>query len=145
MRKFALILFVSSLVAVAVGASWSSGANPAEISRGQYLVEGVGMCADCHSPRNERGEFVRARWLQGGPLDFKPAHPMPAWTDVAPPIAGLPGWKDEEVVRLLSTGMSPNGQPLRPPMPSYRMTEEDAKAVVAYLKSLETVTGSASR
>jgi len=34
-----------------------------QLTRGKYLVERVGMCADCHSPGNERGEFIRARWL----------------------------------------------------------------------------------
>src|SRR5436190_5188705 len=37
------------------------------VSRGRYLVEHVGLCADCHSPRNEKGEFVRELWLKGAP------------------------------------------------------------------------------
>jgi len=43
------------------------------IARGKYLVERVAMCQDCHSPRNERGEFDTSRWLGGSMLAFKPA------------------------------------------------------------------------
>ena len=35
------------------------------------------------------------------------------------------------------TGLAPNGQPARPPMPQYKMNRADAEAVVAYLESLK--------
>lgn len=107
--------------------------NDAE--RGRYLVEKVAICADCHSPRNERGEFDLAKWLQGSQLDFQPAHPMPVWASYAPPLAGLPGMDEAIVVRLLETGQWRDSRPLRPPMPQYRMSHEDAVAIAAYLKS----------
>jgi mono/diheme cytochrome c family protein len=111
-------------------------AKPAEIERGRYLVEGVGMCIDCHSPRLQTGEYDRSRWLMGAPLPFAPTVPMPAWAPAAPSIAGLENYTDEEAVTLLMTGVTPLESHLRPPMPEYRMSAEDAKAVVAYLRSL---------
>jgi hypothetical protein len=42
----------------------------------------------------------------------------------------------EDAERLLQTGKSARGYVPRPPMPPFRMTQEDAAAVVAYLKSL---------
>lgn len=113
-----------------------SKASPAQVARGKYLVEQVGMCADCHSPRDQKGEFIREKWLQGSELDFKPTVPMPKWAAVAPPIAGLPGWTAEQGVTFLMTGKEPNGETADPPMPQFRMTREDAAAAVAYLKSL---------
>jgi mono/diheme cytochrome c family protein len=107
------------------------------VTRGKYLVERVGKCADCHSPRNERGEFIRARWLEGSPLFFKPIQPIPVWADVAVPIAGLPGWNEADAIRFFATGIDLGGKPARPPMPAFRFTEKDAAAVVAYLKSLK--------
>jgi mono/diheme cytochrome c family protein len=107
------------------------------VTRGSYLVERVGICADCHSPRNERGEFVKARWLEGSPLFFKPTIPIPVWADTAIPIAGLPGWSDADAIKFFTTGIAPGGKPARPPMPAFRLTEKDAAAVVAYLKSLK--------
>lgn len=56
-------------------------APAAKIDRGKYLVENVGMCGDCHTPHNEKGEPIREKWLQGSPLAFKPTVPMPVWAD----------------------------------------------------------------
>jgi mono/diheme cytochrome c family protein len=126
------LLAIAAPVAAGEPASKSKGA----IARGKYIVEGVGMCADCHSPRNEKGEYVKERWLQGAAINFKSTVPMPAWAEAAPPLAGLPGWTDAQVVTLLTTGKDQQGKPPDPPMPEYRMTREDAAAVAAYLRSL---------
>lgn len=111
-------------------------APAAKIERGKYLVENIGMCGDCHTPHNEKGEPIREKWLQGSPLAFKPTVPMPVWADKTPNIAGLPGWKDQEAVKFLMTGVAYNDLPGRPPMPQYRFNQEDASAIVAYLRSL---------
>jgi mono/diheme cytochrome c family protein len=107
------------------------------ITRGKYLVEGVAMCQDCHTPRNEKGEFDTTRWLGGSVLAFKPAVPIPGWSEAAPPLAGLEGWETEEAIKFLQTGTTPGGKPAAPPMPGYRLNQPDATAVVAYLKSLK--------
>lgn len=104
------------------------------IVRGRYLVEHVGLCADCHSPRNEKGEFIRELWLMGATLPFSPAPHIPK--PVAPPIAGLPTMSEAQAAVFLQTGKRPDGSQPRPPMPPYRLNEADAQAVVAYLKSL---------
>jgi len=134
------VLLLATAVAVAAEPTTKpaskSKASPAQVARGKYLVEQVGMCADCHSPRDQKGEFIREKWLQGSELDFKPTVPMPKWAAVAPPIAGLPGWTTEQGVTFLMTGKEPGGETADPPMPQFRMTREDAAAAVAYLKSL---------
>ena len=112
-------------------------AKDAQIKHGQYLVERVGMCGDCHTPRNEKGELVMNSWLLGNVLEFKPMHPMP-FAPVAPPIAGLPTYAtDELAVRFLETGTNAAGKMALPPMPQYRLDHEDAVSVVAYLRSLK--------
>ena len=116
-----------------------------KIERGKYLVERVGMCGDCHTPHDERGEPIREKWLQGSDLSFKPIVPIPVWADKTPNLAGLPGWEDKEAVKFLMTGMAYNNLPGRPPMPQYRFNQEDASAIVAYLRSLAPVATSASR
>jgi hypothetical protein len=112
--------------------------TPASVSvaRGKYLVEQVGLCGDCHTPRNDKGEFVREQWLKGATLDFKPIAPVPVWVDKAPAIAGLPGWEKDAAIRFLMTGVGNNELPSRPPMPQYRFNVQDSQAIVAYLKSL---------
>jgi mono/diheme cytochrome c family protein len=106
------------------------------LSRGEYLVENVGMCADCHTPRNEQGDLDRSRWLQGRKLDFKPPRPTSDWAEEAPALAGLPRLGDAAIIKLLETGLKPDGSLMRPPMPQIRLTHEDAVAVADYLKSL---------
>ena len=109
--------------------------NKALISRGHYLVTSVAKCGDCHTPFDQQGNPVKGKWLMGSELPFKPVAPMP-WASAAPPIAGLPGWTDAEITKFLMTGVL-NGQKPRPPMPEYRLTAADARAVTAYLRSLE--------
>jgi hypothetical protein len=141
-------LWVSFAVSASVGtasakpaapSSANSGSAPAAtetlVDRGRYLVEGVGLCADCHTPRTEKGEFDRNHWMQGAALPMQPMVPMP-WAAAAPPIAGLPSMSEAQGVVFLTTGKRPDGSTPRPPMPPYRMNTADASAVVAYLKSL---------
>ncbi len=106
------------------------------VARGKYLVESVGLCGDCHTPRNDKGEPVQEQWLKGATLDFKPIDPVPVWADKAPAIAGLPGWDKSIAIRFLMTGVGSKELPSRPPMPQYRFNVQDAQAIVAYLKSL---------
>jgi mono/diheme cytochrome c family protein len=111
-------------------------ASAASVARGKYLVEGIGMCGDCHTPRNERGEPIKEQRLKGATLGFKPAAPVPVWAEKSGDIAGLPGWDKNAAIRFFMTGIAPNELPARPPMPQYRYSEQDAVAVVAYLQSL---------
>lgn len=108
-----------------------------QLERGKYLVESVGMCADCHSPRDQKGQYIKEKWLSGSTLAFKPTVPMPVWAPTAPSLRSLPNYTDEQAVKLLTTGVSRTGNPLRPPMPEFRFNEEDAKAVIAYLRSFK--------
>ncbi len=124
-----LVLALLGLTAV------SPAVSDSKLERGRYLVEQVALCGDCHTPHNEKGEPIREKLLQGAPLPFTPTVPMP-WADKAPNIAGLPGWEDKNAVKFLMTGLAYNDLPGRPPMPQYRFSEEDATAVVAYLRSL---------
>jgi mono/diheme cytochrome c family protein len=103
-----------------------------DADRGRYIVESVAMCGRCHTPRNEAGEQILANRLLGAPIQ----QPVPGWATAAPRIAGTPPGTDDEFVRLLTTGISRTGRPPQLPMPPFRMTRQDAEAVLAYLKSL---------
>lgn len=112
------------------------------LERGRYLVTHASMCVDCHSPRDEKGEFIEGQHLTGAPLGFAPKAPMP-WAPAAPRIAGLPvGFTKDDTVRFLETGERPGSRPPPlPPMPMYRFNHDDAAAIATYLESL----GAASR
>jgi mono/diheme cytochrome c family protein len=100
------------------------------------MVNNVAQCVQCHTPRNSVGDIDRMRLLQGAPIPFESPWPRQEWAVRAPHIAGLPGFRDADIVRLLTTGSRADGRKPSPPMPSYRLTREDAEAVVAYLRSL---------
>jgi mono/diheme cytochrome c family protein len=142
MNKVAVVAAaLLAILAVSAGAAEPAAKSKgsAQLARGKYLVEQVAMCVDCHSPRGPTGEYVREKWLQGAPLAFKNTVPMPKWAEVAPPLAGLPGWTEAQIVTLLTTGKDQKGEVPDPPMPEYRMTRDDAAAVAAYLASLAPV------
>jgi mono/diheme cytochrome c family protein len=117
----------------AKGASESGG----ETARGKYLVEGVAMCGQCHTPRDGDGNLDRSKWLQGAPVPWTPANgAMSSFPMIAPRIGGNPPASDTDMIKLLTTGIWTNGKQLRFPMMPFRMSEADAKAVVVYLKSV---------
>jgi cytochrome c553 len=117
-------------------ASQAPKATNAELERGRYLVENVAMCVECHTPRNERGELREDAWLAGAPIWIRPVAPIQNWADHAPTLAGWPSFTEEQGERILEKGTGPEGEELRPPMHVYHMKHEDAKAIIAYLKSL---------
>ena len=133
--KFTMLFCLAALW-FGAGTLRAQPAPDAQIQRGKYLVENVAMCADCHTPRDDKGQFDRTQWLQGNVLDFKPDHKMP-FAAVAVPIAGLPGFTDEKAVTFLETGIDLTGKPAMWPMPQFRFNHDDAVAVVAYLRSLK--------
>lgn len=133
----ALGVCAAALYGNAAGSGKSSADKSAIVAHGEYLVKEIGQCADCHTPFNDKGDYVQEKWLQGAKLTFAPTVPMPVWADTSANIAGLPGWDHAQAVKFFMTGLAPNGQPARPPMPQYHMYKTDAEAVVAYLESLK--------
>jgi len=127
-------LLVAGLVA-ALPAQPPQGQS-SQIEHGKYLVEKVAMCVECHTRRNTRGELDRNKLLQGAPIPLQSPFRNQQWAFQAPDIAGLPGWTTQDAIRLLQTGRRMTGLSPKPPMPSYRLTQVDAEAVVAYLKSM---------
>ena len=112
--------------------------SSAVMARGKYLVDHVSKCGDCHTPRDEKGQPIISKYLQGGDLGVQPIAPNPVFTSIAPDISakGLTGWSIVDLTKALHTGKRPNGQMFRPPMPDYTMNRRDAEAVAIYLKSL---------
>ncbi len=135
-------LIVIALAAAINVASFGEGKvrkakGTSQVEHGRYLVHQVAMCIDCHSPRDEKGQFIEGRHLAGSQLDITPTVPMP-WALVAPNLAGLPPhYTRETMTQFLMTGERPGGLPPPfPPMPEFRMHPRDAAAVASYLESL---------
>ncbi|HEY3394876.1 MAG TPA: cytochrome c [Lacipirellulaceae bacterium] len=121
--------------AAPVDPTTSNAQSPAE--RGMYIVHHVAMCVYCHTPKSADGELDQQRLLEGAPMPVESPYPRVKWAFQAPKIAGLPGgWSEDDTARFLQTGVTPTGRTPQPPMPPFRMNDEDARAVAAYLKSL---------
>ena len=138
-----LISILSVAVAAALLLAWketestesTDSASAAEVERGKYLVHDVALCVQCHSPRDGKGQLKADRLLSGGQIPFKT--PWKArWAELAPNLKQLLGYTDEQAMTLLTKGFKRNGEAPRGPMPPFRMKDEDAKAVIAYLRSL---------
>jgi len=146
MRVLSKVVLVSIVLAIAMIAISTSAfqrrfampgpASKAEVERGRYLVEQVAKCPECHTPRKPNGELDAAAWLRGAPIWIKPVAAIPNWADHAPALAGLPSLTEAQAEKVLEDGTGPNGEDLRPPMQIYHMAPADARAIVAYLKSL---------
>ena len=105
------------------------------VARGEYLVNNIGGCNDGHTPMTPQGPDM-AHALQGATLMFAPTIEIP-WAPVAPSIAGLPaGYTEEQFIAFMQTGVKPDGSHPRPPMPAFRLNEEDARAMAAYIATV---------
>jgi mono/diheme cytochrome c family protein len=114
----------------------STTRRPGNIAHGRYLAEHVAMCIECHSGRDAQGNILESELFLGGPIPVAPPWPND-WANRAPRNKGLPGYTDEQALRLLTEGaIGRDGKQLRPPMPRFRMTTQDAADVIAFLRSL---------
>jgi len=111
-------------------------ASQGDIERGRYIVEDVAMCEECHTPRDANGNLDESRQLQGAQIWIQPVHRMTNWANRAPAIAGFVGFTDAQGEAIFERGIGPNGLPIQPPMHIYHMSQSDALAVIAYLRSL---------
>ena len=105
------------------------------IERGGYLVNTIGVCGNCHSPRG--GD---PKSFGGGTNVFNtPSYTVKGNNLTPHPEAGIGKFSDAELKVLLTQGKRPNGELLAPNMPYNLlgiMTPGDLDAIVAYLRSL---------
>ena len=132
-------IVLTAALSFAAGLRGTHAAAPTEIraaslEHGEYLVEHVAMCIECHSPRDDNGRIIAGSEFTGAPI---PLTPPAGWAARAPRNRGLLGYDDEQAMRLLTQGaIGRNGEQLKPPMPRFRMSHEDAADVIAFMRSL---------
>jgi mono/diheme cytochrome c family protein len=114
-----------------------AGSLPAgNMEHGRYLAERVAMCVECHSTRDGAGRIIEGDKYLGGNIPFTPPWAND-WAARAPRNRGLVGYDDKLALRLLTEGsIGRDGRQLRPPMPRFFMTPQDAADVIAFLRSL---------
>jgi mono/diheme cytochrome c family protein len=138
--------------AVSGGGSSAAGEGGASatgsVARGDYIVNHVAACGDCHTPRKADGSPDLDLFLAGNPA-FADLDPTSATKGLVPtpnltPDAdtGLGSWTDEQIKTAFLDGLDADNKPLFSIMPYYvfhNMTDEDANSVVLYLRSIPAV------
>jgi mono/diheme cytochrome c family protein len=109
----------------------------AELTRGQYLVEGPGHCGECHTPRNALGGFLADQWLAGGPNPEGEGR-IP---DITPGSESIGSWAAADIASYLETGFTPEfdsagGSMVKVQQNMAHLTTEDREAIAAYLKAI---------
>jgi nicotinate dehydrogenase subunit B len=104
----------------------------AEWNRGAYLVEGLGHCGACHTPRNALGAEKASAYLAGG---FAEGWEAPALTSLS--RAPIP-WSEDELFAYLRTGESRlHGVAAGPMAPVVKelaaLPDQDIRAMAIYL------------
>lgn len=122
--------------------------HDAELARGEYLMDGIVACGNCHTPRNSDATAVGDMRLAGGFLIEEPGFRAFAPNITQDHETGIGSWSDEEIMRAIREGVRRDGTVIGPPMPipSYReMSDSDARAIVAYLRTISPVRNSVAR
>lgn len=110
--------------------------------RGDYLVNGVASCGNCHTPRTPDAEINNDMELAGTYLIDDPGFKAYAPNITMDEETGIGSWSDEEIARAIREGIRPDGSVIGPPMPNYlyrNMSDSDLNAIIAYLRTVKPV------
>ena len=128
------ILFIFCLILLGPFPLMAQGNAPAKVARGQYIFAVEGGCG-CHNPEGQPANVGGAKRENPYVLVFSP--------NITPdPETGIGSWTDKQVMDAFRFGKRPDGQQLSLGHPLYYfagMADEDAEALVAYLRSLPAV------
>lgn len=116
--------------------------DEALIKRGEYLVNGPGACSNCHATRNPDLTITEGMEFSGGFHIVDPAFDVYSANITPDKETGIGGWTDEQIIKAIREGVDPEGKVIFPPMPSptyNNMSDDDVKAIVAYLRTLKPV------
>ena len=161
MRKFiALAAIFSVIIAATYFSACKNGKSDAQatnkedsakkvLERGDYLVNHVAGCIDCHSKRDlakYSGPVIPGTEGGGGFAFDQKLAMIPGVVygrNITPdPETGIGTWTDDEILRAMTQGISRNGDTLFPlmPYPNYNhMAKEDLLSIIAYIRTLKPI------
>lgn len=116
-----------------------------EWNRGAYLVEGLGHCAMCHTPRNFLGATDNDLAMTGGTYMTRFEGKLSAWSapNLTSADSGLAMWSVDDITDYLKLGVSHRAGVFGPMNEvvvnsTRHMSREDVRAMAVYLKSLRS-------
>jgi len=113
--------------------------NPV-LQRGAYLVDHLGHCSECHTPRNAYFGMKRDQYLAGEVID--------GWLapNLTPdPLSGIGGWEEEDLIEYLGKGHAGHVAQAAGPMAKFvqhgtsHLERDDLAAMVAYLRTVPAI------
>lgn len=116
------------------------GSQSPQWNRGAYLVEALGHCGECHTPRRFTENLDDSRRFAGAV-----AQGWRAYNITGSKNSGLGGWSDGALVSYLSTGHAPGHSSASGPMAEVisdslsHLTNDDIRAIVVYLRSIPAI------
>lgn len=115
-------------------AEWVRDVSGDELERGRYLVESLGHCGECHTPRNALGGLDYTRWLHGAATPDGKGK-VPALTP------DKLDWSALDIASYLATGFTPEYDVAGGHMADVvqnlaHLPESDLQAITAYLQAL---------
>ena len=128
------------------GGSAGTGGDAELVSRGQYLVNNVIGCPDCHTPRNAMGAPIADQYLAGAECFVQLENEACLHSrNLTNDETGLANRTDDEIKKMIRDGIRPSSTgdvALSPVMPYYvfhNITDADMNAIVAYLRTVPAV------
>lgn len=113
-----------------------------QIQFGQYLVEGVGHCGECHTPRTAFGfgGYNKSKWLGGGSAPEGEGN-IP---NITPAGKDISSWSVGDIAGYLKSGFTPEFDSVGGSMVSVqenmaKLPDEDLDAIAAYLKAIPAI------
>lgn len=108
-----------------------------QLERGRYLVEALGHCAECHTPRNALGGPDLSAWMGGAP--------NPSGEGRIPAIdPGNLDWTETQIANYLKSGFTPEfdtagGEMVDVIANTAQLSDDDRAAIAAYLKAIPAI------
>lgn len=135
-------LFGLALTAALIGTTNAQAAGKADlVKRGDYLVNTIMTCGNCHSPKGPKGD-IPGKHFSGGLTWDEPPFKVTAPNITQDKETGIGNWSDAQIKTLLRTGKRPDGTQIAEVMPTAFygiITERDMDAIVAYLRTLKPI------
>jgi mono/diheme cytochrome c family protein len=136
-----MIRFVTTLLTVFAVTLGVANAQSDLVKRGDYLVNGILTCGNCHSPKGPTGD-IPGKLFSGGLSWDEPPFKVTASNITQDKDTGIGKWSDADIKKLMRTGLLPNGVHIAMVMPTgfyHIMTDRDLNAVVAYLRTSKPI------
>jgi mono/diheme cytochrome c family protein len=120
----------------------ANAAQPDPVKRGDYLVNTILTCGNCHTPKGPTGADIMDKAFSGGLSWDEPPFKVTAPNITQDKETGIGNWSARDIRRLLRKGIKPDGTPIATIMPTgfYEIiTKKDMNAIVAYVRTLKPV------